>query len=65
MSDPKQVHESLPDNPAPAEKSDKTVVSRRVFLKGAGFTAAGTALLDGVRLSAAKTQLRQLRVSPS
>jgi xanthine dehydrogenase YagT iron-sulfur-binding subunit len=48
MSDPKQVHESLPDNPAPAEKSDKNVVSRRGFLKGAGFTAAGTALLDGV-----------------
>ena len=48
MSDPKQVHESLPDNPAPAEKSAKTVVSRRGFLKGAGFTAAGTALLEGV-----------------
>lgn len=47
MSDSK---ESIPSSP-PAEPAGtgKNGISRRGFLKGAGLTAAGTALLDGVQ----------------
>lgn len=34
---------------SPEQDSQKRGISRRGFLKGAGFTAAGTALLDGVQ----------------
>ncbi len=46
---------SKPSLPSPDNRSEKqgvpagTGISRRGFLKGAGFTAAGTALLDGVQ----------------
>lgn len=43
MPDPR---ESIP---APASDSGKSGITRRGFLKGAGLTAAGTALLDGVQ----------------
>ncbi len=47
MPDPR---ESIPASP-PASKTDsgKSGITRRGFLKGAGLTAAGTALLDGVQ----------------
>lgn len=51
MSDPKEPQGSFPDKSAEThfvEMPDKGI-SRRGFLKGAGFTAAGTALLDGVQ----------------
>ena len=51
MSDPKEPPSLFPDKSAEThfvEKPDKGI-SRRGFLKGAGFTAAGTALLDGVQ----------------
>ncbi len=45
MPDPR---ESIPASP-PASDSGKSGITRRGFLKGAGLTAAGTALLDGVQ----------------
>ncbi|MDE3189049.1 MAG: 2Fe-2S iron-sulfur cluster binding domain-containing protein [Acidobacteriota bacterium] len=47
----------MPDHPSPPEVAPKTPspapasagITRRGFLKGAGITAAGTALLDGVQ----------------
>jgi len=51
MSDPKEPQIPVPEeSPAthPADKAGKGI-SRRGFLKGAGFTAAGSALLDGVQ----------------
>jgi xanthine dehydrogenase YagT iron-sulfur-binding subunit len=44
MPDPAKPHSSSPDQAA-----GKPGISRRGFLKGAGLTAAGTALLDGVQ----------------
>jgi len=56
MPDPR---ESIPASP-PASTTDsgKSGITRRGFLKGAGLTAAGTALLDGVQgfSSEARTQ---------
>ena len=52
MSDSKNPHPTIPENrveAAPAGEPVKNGVSRRGFLKGAGFTAAGSALLDGVQ----------------
>jgi aerobic-type carbon monoxide dehydrogenase small subunit (CoxS/CutS family) len=52
MSDPTKPDLSSPENraePQPAGEAGKTGISRRGFLKGAGLTAAGTALLDGVQ----------------
>jgi xanthine dehydrogenase YagT iron-sulfur-binding subunit len=48
MSDPK---EPFPDKSSETHIVDRpnNGISRRGFLKGAGFTAAGTALLDGVQ----------------
>jgi aerobic-type carbon monoxide dehydrogenase small subunit (CoxS/CutS family) len=47
MPDPR---ESIPASPpALTTDSGKSGISRRGFLKGAGLTAAGTALLDGVQ----------------
>ena len=51
MSDPKESGTSSQgDSPKtlPSEPSTKSAISRRGFLKGAGLTAAGTALIDGV-----------------
>src|SRR5438477_5526504 len=51
MSDPKEPVTSSKDasfKTLPSEPSAKNAISRRGFLKGAGFTAAGTALIDGV-----------------
>src|SRR5579872_6091999 len=47
MSHSKRLPETPPEAPA-AQDSTRSGISRRGFLKGAGFTAAGTALLDGV-----------------
>jgi aerobic-type carbon monoxide dehydrogenase small subunit (CoxS/CutS family) len=41
--------ESIPPPPNGHAESGKSGISRRGFLKGAGLTAAGTALLDGVQ----------------
>lgn len=52
MPDRNQDHPSLPAAEVDREKSPnspKTGISRRGFLKGAGLTAAGTALLEGVQ----------------
>ena len=52
MSDPIRPLPSSPENPAQdrsACNAANSGISRRGFLKGAGFTAAGTALLDGVQ----------------
>lgn len=51
MPDPKEPQSSFPDKRSEThmiERPEKGI-SRRGFLKGAGFTAAGTALLDGVQ----------------
>src|SRR5580658_9836030 len=44
MPDPTKPHPASPEQDA-----NKPGISRRGFLKGAGLTAAGTALLDGVQ----------------
>src|ERR1700761_8990676 len=52
MSDSKNSRSSSPESRAEtlsAGESGKNGISRRNFLKGAGVTAAGTALLDGVQ----------------
>jgi xanthine dehydrogenase YagT iron-sulfur-binding subunit len=51
MPDPKEPGTLSPDTPrtGPPEQSARNALSRRGFLKGAGFTAAGTALIDGVQ----------------
>ena len=52
MSDSKSSQSSSPESRAEtlsAGESGKNGISRRSFLKGAGLTAAGTALLDGVQ----------------
>jgi xanthine dehydrogenase YagT iron-sulfur-binding subunit len=52
MSDPEKVRTSFSTTSSETQHVDKpgeSVISRRGFLKGAGFTAAGTALLDGVQ----------------
>jgi xanthine dehydrogenase YagT iron-sulfur-binding subunit len=52
MSDPIRPLPSLAENrdqDRTASETAKNGISRRGFLKGAGFTAAGTALLDGVQ----------------
>jgi len=46
--------EEPPENSA-VQDSTRTGISRRGFLKGAGLTAAGTALLEGVHSFAAET----------
>jgi len=50
MSDPSESRPAEGKNDsATAADSGRTGISRRGFLKGAGLTAAGTALLDGVQ----------------
>ena len=49
MSDPKQTHTPAPEETRAESAPGRNGISRRGFLKGAGFTAAGTALLDGVQ----------------
>ena len=49
MTDPKQIHTPTPDETRAEGAPGRNGISRRGFLKGAGFTAAGTALLDGVQ----------------
>lgn len=52
MPDQNQPQPSPPGAPvdrSTSQESPKTGISRRGFLKGAGLTAAGTALLDGVQ----------------
>lgn len=51
MSDPKEPQTLFPEKITEAQAPDGPGkgISRRGFLKGAGFTAAGTALLDGVQ----------------
>jgi len=52
MSDSTKSSLSSPEERAEkqaAGEAGKNGISRRGFLKGAGFTAAGTALLDGVQ----------------
>jgi xanthine dehydrogenase YagT iron-sulfur-binding subunit len=52
MSDPKEPGTLSPNHPSKtglSESSAKNTLSRRGFLKGAGITAAGTALIDGVQ----------------
>jgi aerobic-type carbon monoxide dehydrogenase small subunit (CoxS/CutS family) len=47
MSDSRESNPTSP--PAATAETGKSGISRRGFLKGAGLTAAGTALLDGVQ----------------
>jgi xanthine dehydrogenase YagT iron-sulfur-binding subunit len=49
MSDPTRPHPHLEEDQAEKQTAGATGISRRGFLKGAGITAAGTALLDGVQ----------------
>ena len=51
MSDPREPRPLSSEKSSETQRVDKpgTGISRRGFLKGAGFTAAGTALLDGVQ----------------
>ena len=51
MSDLREPQSSFPEKSTEAHMTEKLgkSISRRGFLKGAGFTAAGTALLDGVQ----------------
>ena len=49
MSDPKQTHTPAHEETRAESAPGRNGISRRGFLKGAGFTAAGTALLDGVQ----------------
>jgi aerobic-type carbon monoxide dehydrogenase small subunit (CoxS/CutS family) len=52
MSDPTRSNSPLSDDrtgPQGPGNTSPAAISRRGFLKGAGFTAAGTALLDGVQ----------------
>jgi xanthine dehydrogenase YagT iron-sulfur-binding subunit len=46
MADRETPHPTSPENPA---DSTRNGITRRGFLKGAGLTAAGTALLEGVQ----------------
>jgi xanthine dehydrogenase YagT iron-sulfur-binding subunit len=48
MSDPTRPHPNAQEDQVEKQTAGTTDISRRSFLKGAGFTAAGTALLDGV-----------------
>lgn len=50
MTDPTKSRNSSPENPA-----ENQGISRRGFLKGAGLTAAGSALLDGVQAFSRET----------
>jgi len=50
MSDPTKSPSSTPEN-----QDENRGISRRGFLKGAGLTAAGTALLDGVQAFSRET----------
>jgi xanthine dehydrogenase YagT iron-sulfur-binding subunit len=55
---------NAPRSEAPeAGKASGNGISRRGFLKGAGFTAAGTALLDGVQAFARETGTAQTGVT--
>lgn len=74
MSDPKNSQSTSPEGRAEAlstGESGKNGISRRSFLKGAGVTAAGTALLDGVQSfgreseSAANAGVTQFGPSPA
>ena len=51
MPDPTKPDPSIPANhpETPSNEPSKAGITRRGFLKGAGITAAGTALLDGVQ----------------
>ncbi|HEY2470794.1 MAG TPA: (2Fe-2S)-binding protein [Terracidiphilus sp.] len=51
MSDPKEPQTSFPEKSSETHLVERpgNGISRRGFLKGAGFTAAGTAMLDGVQ----------------
>jgi aerobic-type carbon monoxide dehydrogenase small subunit (CoxS/CutS family) len=51
MSDPKEPQSAFAEKSSEIQPGDRPGkgLSRRGFLKGAGFTAAGTALLDGVQ----------------
>ncbi len=51
MTDPIKSRNSSPENPA-----ENQGISRRGFLKGAGLTAAGSALLDGVQAFSRETE---------
>jgi aerobic-type carbon monoxide dehydrogenase small subunit (CoxS/CutS family) len=58
MPDPKGTHPPSPGDPqeaATAADSARSGITRRGFLKGAGLTAAGTALLDGVQAFSSET----------
>jgi aerobic-type carbon monoxide dehydrogenase small subunit (CoxS/CutS family) len=54
MSDQKAQH-PLPPEKQETEQSGRSGISRRGFLKGAGLSAAGTALLDGVQAFSRET----------
>ena len=58
MPDPKGSHPQTPDEhsePTTMPDSARSGITRRGFLKGAGLTAAGTALLDGVQAFSSET----------
>jgi len=57
MSEPTKAHEDSPQNRNEAQVSGEGSggITRRGFLKGAGFTAAGTALLEPVRAFSRET----------
>jgi xanthine dehydrogenase YagT iron-sulfur-binding subunit len=47
-----------------AEKLTKRALGRRGFLRGAGFTAAGATVLDGVKLAAKEASINSAVVGP-
>lgn len=58
MSESRDSHPSGPKGQpesSPTSENSRTGISRRGFLKGAGLTAAGTALLDGVQAFGSET----------
>lgn len=58
MSDPKKHHPSPPESQIEKQATgepSRNGISRRGFLKGAGLSAAGTALLDGVQAFSRET----------
>jgi xanthine dehydrogenase YagT iron-sulfur-binding subunit len=55
MSDHEKEHRPSPSDKQATDNPSKGVLSRRGFLKGAGLSAAGTALLDGVQAFSRET----------
>jgi xanthine dehydrogenase YagT iron-sulfur-binding subunit len=55
MANPKDPRPVVPPDSPASDGGARTGITRRGFLKGAGLTAAGTALLDGVQAFGSET----------